>query len=85
MPLAVPIGTRSHPGGACADDASLDWHIELPVAPGDPGIAIDESALFAGRHHGNMQDSREYLAWEEELPGQIDDPILQQWHRLLAS
>ena len=55
------------------------------VAPGDPGIAIDESALFAGRHHGNMQDSRDYLAWEEELPGQIDDPILQQWHRLLAS
>ena len=55
------------------------------VALGDPGIAIDESALFAGRHHGNMQDSRDYLAWEEELPGQIDEPILAQWHRLLAS
>ena len=55
------------------------------IAPGDAGIAIDESALFAGRHHGNMQDSRDYLAWEEELPDQIDEPILAQWHRLLAS
>ncbi|MED5351696.1 MAG: rhodanese-like domain-containing protein, partial [Pseudomonadota bacterium] len=55
------------------------------IAPGNPGIAIDESALFAGRHHGNIQDSRDYLAWEEELPGQIDEPILAQWHRLLAS
>ena len=55
------------------------------IAPGNPGIAIDESALFAGRHHGNMQDSRDYLAWEEELPGQIDEPILAQWHRLLPS
>ena len=55
------------------------------IVPGDPGIAIDESALFAGRHHGNMQDSRDYLAWEEELPDQIDEPILAQWHRLLAS
>ena len=55
------------------------------ISPGDPGIAIDESALFAGRHHGNMQDSRDYLAWEEELPDQIDAPILAQWRRLLAS
>ena len=62
--------------------ASLD---PAGIAPGNPGIAIDESALFAGRHHGNMQDSRDYLAWEEELPGQIDEPILAQWHRLLAS
>ena len=61
--------------------ASLD---PAGIAPGNPGIAIDESALFAGRHHGNMQDSRDYLAWEEELPGQIDKPILEQWHRLLA-
>jgi len=55
------------------------------IAPGDTRMAIDESALFAGRHHGNMQDSRDYLAWEEELPGQIDEPILAHWHRLLAS
>ena len=55
------------------------------IAPGNLGIAIDESALFAGRHHGHMQDSRDYLVWEEELPGQIDEPILAHWHRLLAS
>ena len=55
------------------------------IAPGNLGIAIDESALFAGRHHGNEQDSRNYLAWEEELPDQIDEPILTQWHQLLAS
>ena len=52
--------------------------------PGHLDSAIDEAALFAGRHHGNLQDSRDYLAWEEELPGQIDTPILQQWHRMLA-
>jgi len=55
------------------------------ILPGDPGDPVDESTLFAGRHHGNLQDSRDYLAWEEELPEQIDAPILQQWHRLLAS
>jgi len=52
--------------------------------PGDPGTAIDESALLAGRHHGNFQDSRDYLAWEEELPGQIDPSIRRQWQRNLA-
>ena len=55
---------------------------DLPA--GDPGIAVDESALFAGRHHGNLQDSRDYLAWEEELPDQIDPPILRLWQRMLA-
>ena len=32
-----------------------------------------------------MQDSRDYLAWEEELPGQIDPLILDVWNRLLTS
>ena len=45
----------------------------------------DESNLFAGRHYGNMQDSRDYLAWEEELPGQIDRPLHDLWHRLLTA
>ena len=44
---------------------------------------IDQSALFAGRHHGNMQDSQDYLAWEEALPEQIDESILNRWHHLL--
>ncbi len=50
-------------------------------APADP---VDQSALFAGRHHGNMQDSRDYLAWEEALPGQIDQTIHQQWRDLFG-
>ena len=54
------------------------------IQPGNLQDAIDESALFAGRHHGNMQDSRDYLAWEEELPDQIDPVILDLWNRLLA-
>ena len=45
---------------------------------------IDQSNLFAGRHHGNMQDSRDYLAWEEDLPSQIDQPLHQLWLRLLS-
>jgi len=40
----------------------------------------DQSALFAGRHHGNLQDARDYLAWEEDLPGQIDRPLHDLWH-----
>jgi hypothetical protein len=30
-----------------------------------------------------MQDSRDYLAWEEELPDQIDKLLLDQWTGLL--
>ena len=65
------------------------WHDSPPngadIQPGHLAAAIDESALFAGRHHGNMQDSRDYLAWEEELPTQIDSAVLDMWKRLLAS
>jgi len=45
---------------------------------------IDQSALFAGRHQGNMQDSRDYLAWEEALPEQIDQELHQTWLELLG-
>lgn len=47
-------------------------------------LPADQSALFAGRHHGNMQDSRDYLAWEEDLPEQIDRLLHHQWHELLS-
>jgi len=46
---------------------------------------IDKSALFAARHHGNMQDSRDYLAWEEELPDQIDREVYKLWLQLLGN
>ncbi len=45
---------------------------------------IDQSALFADRHHGNMQDSRDYLDWEEALPAQIDQIVHQQWRKRLS-
>ena len=54
------------------------------IQSGGLADTIDESALFAGRHHGNMQDSRDYLAWEEELPDQIDPMILEVWKRHLT-
>ncbi|MGI9365760.1 MAG: rhodanese-like domain-containing protein [Rhizobiaceae bacterium] len=54
------------------------------IGPGEIESAVDESALFAGRHHGNMQDSRDYLAWEEDLPGQIDQELHQLWLQLLT-
>jgi len=44
---------------------------------------IDKSAVFGGRHHGDLQDSRDYLAWEEELPDQIDPQINQLWLQLI--
>lgn len=49
------------------------------IVEGELEAPVDESALFAGRHHGNMQDSSDYLAWEEELPDQIEAEILQGW------
>ena len=62
------------------DSSAVDpQHIES----GDIDSPIDESNLFAGRHHGNMQDSRDYLTWEEDLPGQIDQQLHQLWLRLL--
>ena len=67
----------------------FSWEIsdshKVEIQAGGPADAIDESALFAGRHHGNMQDSRDYLAWEEELPDQIDPMILEVWKRHLGS
>ena len=45
---------------------------------------VDQSALFAGRHHGNLQDARDYLAWEEALPAQIDPLLHRMWHDHLA-
>lgn len=55
------------------------------IEPGKIETPIDESALFAGRHHGNMQDSRDYLAWEEDLPDEIDQSIHHMWHQLLSA
>jgi len=52
---------------------------------GGPDNPCDESSLFAGRHHGVLQDARDYLAWEEELPAEIDQPLHQQWVKRLTS
>lgn len=54
-------------------------------ATGGATDPIDVCALFAGRHHGNMQDSRDYLTWEEDLPDQIDRGILTLWQSALAA
>jgi hypothetical protein len=53
------------------------------LARGGAETPVDESALFAGRHHGVLQDARDYLAWEEDLPDQIDPSISQMWTRFL--
>lgn len=54
------------------------------IAPGKLASPVDEVALFAGRHSGNLQDSRDYLAWEEDLPEEIDQGLHHLWHRLLT-
>ena len=64
------------------DASTLDG---AAVGPGQLDRPIDESDLFAGRHHGNMQDSRDYLAWEEELPDQIDSSLHDLWQKQLAA
>jgi rhodanese-related sulfurtransferase len=52
---------------------------------GGPDSPCDESSLFAGRHHGVLQDARDYLAWEEDLPAEIDQPLHQLWFDRLTS
>ena len=57
----------------------------LAALADDQGVPkMEKSLLFAGRHHSNMQDSRDYLAWEEALPEQVDQAILERWHELLG-
>lgn len=63
--------------GLCSWE-SEDWD-PSQLQTGEINSPIDQSALFAGRHHGNMQDSRDYLAWEEALPEQIDQLLHQRW------
>ena len=48
----------------------LTWR---QLANGGLDLPLDEPALFAGRHHGVLQDARDYLAWEEDLPSEIDE------------
>ncbi len=94
-----PVAVTGHSIAQASDTADLldsygwqiaglyHWQAEAlkqgDVQTGNLATPIDECALFAGRHHGNMQDSRDYLAWEEALPEQIDAHIRNQWHHLL--
>ena len=48
-------------------------------------LPLDESALFTRRHHGVLQDARDYLAWEEALPNEIDEAIHDLWCQELAT
>ena len=48
-------------------------------------LPLDESALFARRHHGVLQDAHDYLAWEEDLPSEIDESIHDLWCQELAT
>lgn len=51
-------------------------HFIAPEKITDP---CDRSSLFADRHKGNLEHSKAYLAWEEELPDQIDTLVKDLW------
>ena len=51
-------------------------HLIAPEKITDP---CDRSLLFADRHKGNLEHSKAYLAWEEELPDQIDKLFKDLW------
>jgi cystathionine beta-lyase len=55
------------------------------LAHGGPALPIDESALFAGRHQGVLQDARDYLTWEEDLPAEINQDIHQMWKSRISA
>ena len=65
------------------------WHYAdfemATLANGGLDLPLDEPALFAGRHHGVLQDARDYLAWEEDLPSEIDESIHDLWCQELAT
>jgi 3-mercaptopyruvate sulfurtransferase SseA len=63
-------------------DADFDM---AKLANGGLDLPLDEPALFAGRHHGVLQDARDYLAWEEDLPSEIDESIHDLWCQELAT
>jgi len=63
-------------------DADFDM---ATLANGGLDLPLDEPALFAGRHHGVLQDARDYLAWEENLPSEIDEIIHDSWCQQLAT
>jgi hypothetical protein len=63
-------------------DANFDM---ARLANGGLDLPLDEPALFAGRHHGVLQDARDYLAWEEDLPSEIDESIHDLWCQELAT
>ena len=63
-------------------DADFDM---ATLASGGLDLPLDEPALFAGRHHGVLQDARDYLAWEEDLPSEIDESIHDLWCQELAT
>ena len=63
-------------------DADFDM---ATLANGGLDLPADKSALFAGRHNGVLQDARDYLAWEEDLPNKIDEAIHDLWCQELAT
>ena len=63
-------------------DAGFDM---ATLAKGGLDLPPDKSALFAGRHNGVLQDARDYLAWEEDLPNKIDETIHDLWCQELAT
>ena len=96
-PIAI-IADNSHQGRMIADCLIRHgwqvagvylWHNAdfdmATLANGGLDLPLDESALFAGRHHGALQDARDYLAWEEGLPNEIDEAIHDLWCQELAT
>jgi rhodanese-related sulfurtransferase len=63
-------------------DADFDT---VTLANAGLDLPLDEPALFAGRHHGVLQDAHDYLAWEEDLPSEIDESIHDLWCQELAT
>lgn len=63
------------------DDADFD---KSTLAKDKLNLPIDESALFSGRHSGVLQDAEDYLAWEEDLPEEIDRLIHDTWRQRLS-
>ena len=58
------------------DNGDACEHFIAPEKISDP---CDRSLLFADRHKGNLKHSKAYLAWEEELPDQIDKFVKDLW------
>lgn len=88
LPQATLVATDLHRAGhkiaGVCTEGPADWRAAgldvITDTPPDPDRDIDEVRFCAGRHRGNLDDARAYLAWETGLLDRLSATGLNPWH-----